>query len=225
MKNTNWIIGYLLIVGVHLTGIALDHQLIEYVTKPMLVAYLFVFFLLRVGKGHANLKKWILAALAFSWIGDVLLMFQEKNANFFLAGLGSFLLAHIFYIVFFHIIRIRENIKSNAWMLILVVVYYALLLSLLSPYLGDMKLAVRIYGLVISFMFMLAMHMLYLRDKQAGRWMIAGATFFVLSDTILAINKFYQPFSEAGILIMLTYALAQLFLVLGALRFLGNPKS
>ena len=72
------------------------------------------------------------------------------------------------------------------------------LISWLSPYLGDMKLPVRIYGIVISFMFMLAMHMLFIKNKTAGKWMMIGALLFVISDSVLAINKFYQSFEAAG---------------------------
>jgi uncharacterized membrane protein YhhN len=96
------------------------------------------------------------------------------------------------------------------------------LIILLSPYLGDMKLPVRIYGIVISFMFMLAMHMLFIKNKTAGRFMMTGALLFVISDSVLAINKFYQPFEAAGMVIMLTYGLAQLFIVEGSIRYMTS---
>jgi uncharacterized membrane protein YhhN len=104
------------------------------------------------------------------------------------------------------------------------VAYYAVLITVLSPHLGDMKLPVCIYGIVISFMFFLAMHMLSIPNKIAGRWMMLGALLFVISDSILAIDKFYSSFDFAGILIMLTYGSAQLFLVQGAVKYL-NPSN
>jgi uncharacterized membrane protein YhhN len=103
-----------------------------------------------------------------------------------------------------------------------VAVYYFLLISLLSPYLGDLRFPVRLYGLVISFMFLLAMHMLYCKNKTAGLYFLAGAILFILSDSVLAINKFYRPFESAGIIIMLTYGLAQLFLATGAIRYINS---
>ncbi len=90
----------------------------------------------------------------------------------------------------------------------------------LSPYLGALKLPVRIYGIVISFMLMLAMHMLFIKNKIAGKWMMAGALLFIISDSALAINKFYQAFELADILVILTYGLAQLFIVEGASRYI-----
>jgi uncharacterized membrane protein YhhN len=187
-----------------------------------LLIILGVYFLFETNKFISAQKKWILLALFFSWTGDVLLIFQENKSIFFLLGLSAFLIAHIFYIFFFHSIRVIENIKSNLWLLVVVVIYYAVLITLLSPHLGDMKLPVRIYGIVISFMFMLAMHMLYIKNKVTGRWMMIGALLFVLSDSTLAINKFYQSFEAAGILIMLTYGLAQLFIIEGAIRYITS---
>ena len=83
-----------------------------------------------------------------------------------------------------------------------------------------MKLPVRIYGVFICFMLMLAMHMPYIKDKKAGLLMITGALLFVISDSVLAINKFYNEFNGAGIVIMLTYGIAQLLIVEGATNYI-----
>jgi uncharacterized membrane protein YhhN len=85
-----------------------------------------------------------------------------------------------------------------------------------------MKLPVRIYAVVISFMFMLAMHMLFIKNKTTGLWMMAGAFLFVVSDSLLAINKFFQPFEMAGFFVISTYGLAQLFITEGAIRYISS---
>jgi uncharacterized membrane protein YhhN len=87
-----------------------------------------------------------------------------------------------------------------------------------------MKLPVRIYAIVISFMFMLAMHMSFIKYKNAGRWMMLGALLFVISDSVLAINKFYQSFEMADIVVMLTYGLAQLFITEAATRYILRDR-
>jgi uncharacterized membrane protein YhhN len=94
------------------------------------------------------------------------------------------------------------------------------MIKVLSPTLGAMKWPVYIYALVITIMFNMALHMIFSKNKVAGRWMAIGATLFVTSDSILAINKFYHPFATAGVLIMLTYGLAQYFIVNGAIKYL-----
>ena len=183
-----------------------------------------IYFLEQTKIFISGLKTWIMLALFFSWVGDILLMFEERKAVFFLLGLSSFFIAQVFYIVFFHNIRMKENIRGNALLLLLVVVYYAILISVLSPFLGTMKLPVRIYGVVISFMLMLAMHMMLGKNKKAGWWMMVGAILFVTSDSLLAFNKFYSPFNYAGIAVMLTYGLAQLFIIQGAVQYIQFKK-
>lgn len=222
MKEKHWILLFLIVLAGDITGVQLDNSLLQKIFKPLIMPVLIGYFDSRIKDITKGLAKWILLALFFSLTGDVLLMFQAKKEIFFLLGLAAFLIAHIFYIVFFHHVRVRENVKGNPWLLVIVVVYYAALTSWLAPYLGDMKFPVRIYGIIISFMFMLAMHMLSIRNKMAGKWMMWGALLFVISDSVLAINKFYQPFEQAGVIIMLTYGLAQLFIVKGATVYINS---
>jgi uncharacterized membrane protein YhhN len=207
----------------------LQVTLLEKICKPLLVPVLILYFILSLKNQSirelTKLKTWILLALFFSWAGDVLLMFQQDDPNFFLAGLSSFLFAHIFYIIFFHKLRVFENIPAKPLFLVLLVIYYGALVWWLNPYLGDMKLPVRIYGIVISFMCMLALHMLFLRNRTAGRYMMLGAVLFVVSDSLLAINKFYSSFELAGVLIMLTYGMAQLLIVTGAINYIRKQIS
>lgn len=204
----------------HIIGIQIQNQLVQFIFKPLILPVLIGYFNSQVKNITKGIAKWVLFALLFSLLGDVLLMFQEKKSIFFLLGLSAFLIAHVFYIIFFHNVRIKEKVKSNISPLLIVVVYYAGLIFWLYPHLADMKIPVLIYGIVISFMFMLSMHMLFINNKPAGKWMMIGALLFVISDSVLAINKFYQPFGAAGILIMLTYGLAQLFIVEGAIRYI-----
>ncbi len=225
MYRSAWFLFFLIVLAGHLLAILLRQPSLEYIFKPLIVPALAGFFITQVKNTTSSLKKWVLFALFFSWAGDVLLMFQQKNELYFLLGLSAFLLAHVFYIIFFHHVKVREKVKSNPWLLLIVVLYYAALIVWLSPYLGDKKIPVRIYGIVISFMFMLAMHMLYIKERTAGRWMMAGALLFVVSDSVLAINKFYSPFTGADILIMVTYGLAQFFIAAGAIRYLRSISS
>lgn len=222
MKKQFWIILFLLFLVGDIIGIQLQSTLIQSVFKPMLMPALIGYFLSQKGNITEGPGQWIVLALFFSLAGDVLLMFQEKKSIFFLLGLSAFLLAHIFYILFFHKIRIKEQVKSNPWFLLIVIVYYAGLMYWILPYLGDMKLPVRIYGIVISFMLMLAMHLFFIKNKNAGKWMLAGAILFVISDSVLALDKFYQSFEWAGTVIMSTYGLAQLFITEGAIKYLRN---
>jgi uncharacterized membrane protein YhhN len=224
MKKTVWIVLFLLILAFELISVTVNES-IQFVTKPLLMPVLAIYLLVQTRSVQSNLKPWILLALFFSWIGDILLLFEQQKSIFFLLGLSAFLLAQVCYIFFFHGIRMREYIRGNELLLLLVLVYYAILISILSPYLGKMKLPVQIYGVVLSFMWMLAMHTILGKKKRAGLWMIIGAILFVTSDSLLAFNKFYARFEYAEIVIMLTYGLGQLFIVYGGSLYLKSEKA
>lgn len=226
MKINAWLFLFFCALVADILFIRLQNQQLQFAAKPLLIPLLgFYFYSQTDTTAYPWLRKWTILSLFFSWAGDVLLMFQIRNEIFFLAGLSAFLLAHVFYIVVFHKIWVKENVKRNLWFLFIIVLYYAVLIGWLSPYLGDKKLPVRIYGLVISFMFLLAMHMLYINNKMAGRLMMIGALLFVISDSVLAINKFYHSFDYADIIIMLTYGFAQFLIVTGLIRYLKQTNS
>jgi uncharacterized membrane protein YhhN len=222
MSKRYRIIIFFIILVADLVAIQGEYKIAEYFFKPLIIIWLMAWFVLQLRYAQSILKKWIIFALFFSWLGDLLLMFHQEDSIFFLLGLSSFLIAHIFYILFFHFVRIKEMVKSRWYLLLIVAIYYAVIISLLSPYLGEMKLPVRIYAVVISFMFMLAMHMLFIKNKTTGLWMMAGAFLFVVSDSLLAINKFFQPFEMAGFFVISTYGLAQLFITEGAIRYISS---
>jgi uncharacterized membrane protein YhhN len=224
MKEKHWILLFAAILAGHIIGVQLHNEALQVIFKPLIIPVLIGYFDSRVANIAKGLAKWVLFALLFSLFGDVLLMFQERNSIFFLLGLSSFLIAHLFYILFFHQVKVKEKVKSNVLLLGIVAVYYASLIYLLAPHLGEMKVPVLVYGIVISFMFMLAMHMLFIKNKSAGKWMMLGALLFVMSDSALAINKFYRPFEAAGVIIMLTYGAAQFFIVKGAADYLSLQK-
>ena len=221
MKKNSWLFLFIISLVANLAGIFLEQETIQLVSKPLIIISLAGYFIAATKKADHLFKPLILFALLFSWMGDVLLIFQGRDQLFFLLGLSSFLVAHIFYIIFFHRVRLKEALPARLFPLIVVVVYYARLMLFLSPYLNEMKWPVRVYGVVISIMFMLALHM-RLKNRVTGLLMMGGALLFVASDSLLAINKFYKPFEGSGLLIMLTYGLAQLFIVEGAKRYITS---
>lgn len=225
MRKQGIIIFFFVLLLVNIAAGEAGSSLLQYISKPLLMPVLVLYFLFNVTGLQSPVRKWILLAIFFSWAGDVLLLFQEKMPDFFLFGLSAFLLAHVFYIIFFHQLRAGEGMKGRWGLAFPVAIYYGVLIRVLSPYLGDMQMPVIIYGLVISFMLVLALHMLYSRNKEAGKWMAAGAVLFVLSDSLLAVNKFYQSFSPANMAIMLTYGAAQYLIAAGAAMYIRKNKT
>src|SRR5690606_33242653 len=104
------------------------------------------------------------------------------------------------------------------WPALPLLVYFVALLLLLTPYLGALAWPVRIYGICITLMGFLAWQLKLAWKSREGDLLLWGAFLFILSDSLLAINKFYQSFALAGSLVMLTYGLAPLLIVLALLK-------
>lgn len=182
-------------------------QIIFYIKPLLLIPLMSITLLLR----NFSNRKILFSALAFSWIGDILLLFVFKDDSFFIMGLIAFLTAHIFYIVLF----LKELKKMDGKFtfgkpgLIIILVYVAIFLSLLIPHLGNLMWPVIIYSVVICSMlytsYLLTPHF----QKPVSVLLLSGAASFVFSDSILAIAKFYQPLPSAGFFIMATYLYAQ----------------
>ena len=224
MKNKGWIILFIIVLLTDLVAVYSGYETLRYVTKPLLMPLLIIYFVSALRSFYSSLKKWMILALALSWLGDVLLIFESMNAGFFIFGLAAFLIAHIFYIVLFDQLRVKEKIKQSLLPLLPIAIYYILLMSLLQPTLGQMQKPVSVYGLVISIMLSFAIDLWRSKDRLASFFIILGALLFIMSDSLLAINKFYNPFEFAGIAIMLTYGIAQLLITLGAVRYISSTS-
>ncbi len=207
-----------LIAAVEIASIGFDISWLQYLTKPLLMPVLC--WLLLSADIRLSGNKLVLAALVFSWAGDILLMFENGNPLFFIGGLVCFLTTHILYIIYFLNTGPAAGslLKRQPWWAVAVAAYAVLLVWLLYPHLKEMKLPVMVYATVISVMLLAAIHVYPRLSKIAGMLFITGAVFFVCSDSLLAINKFYQPFLLAGQLIMFTYCLAQFLIVWGVLQ-------
>ena len=193
-----------------------DNQTLRYFTKPLIIPLLAAIYISYQHPRKSIFKDHILLGLFFSWAGDVLL----QAPNLFIPGLLSFLTAHIFYIIYFAKTKSDQTsfFKLRPIMLIAVMAYLLEFLYILWPTLGPMRIPVLIYGITISTMLSAALWQYQKLENKTALYFIIGATLFVTSDSLLALNMFKEHFSMAGILIMSTYILAQLFIVLGAIR-------
>ncbi len=215
---------FLSVVFLYFAGMAFQQQTLLLITKPLLITSLLWFFLVATKTNYSAIKWYAAAALFFSTAGDSLLMFAFRTELFFLAGLVAFLIAHAFYILCFHHIKTREDVPGKWQWAIVVTIYYAFIMSLLLPNTGSMKLPVILYGLVISFMLFVAALLYDLPDNKTARYILSGALLFVVSDSLLAINKFHHKFEQAGWMVMATYLAAQVLLAQGIIRYIASAN-
>ncbi|WP_222842166.1 lysoplasmalogenase [Endozoicomonas montiporae] len=152
----------------------------------------------------------MLAALLFSAGGDVLLALDGGSGDLFIAGLGSFLIAQLTYAGLFWTHRVSGTRRIG--LAIFAFVFISVAGMVVVPYTGDMQAPVMAYILAIGAMLMGAA----LCDRPVNR-LFLGALLFAVSDLVIAVNKFIMPFAWAGVVIMVTYYMAQYFIVMGVL--------
>jgi uncharacterized membrane protein YhhN len=171
----------------------------------------------------------VLFAFFFSWLGDMFLMFSGgyENEIFFYAGVGGFFLAQILYIVVF-LLNAENDIKGlllrNPLLIIPLLGYGVFVFWLLYPKLeGIMLIIILIYALSLIGMSLAALNR---RDRVSilsFRLVFIGSLFFLLSDSLLAINKFHTELPQGGFLIMLTYITAQYLIMRGLILEKERP--
>lgn len=177
-----------------------DDRSMRIFTKPLLIPLLMLLYTYK----NKTINYLFLVGLIFSFLGDVFLLFNWG----FLPGLGSFLTAHVLYVFCF-----KRKTKKQYYILLLPLILFLIsLIGFLYPYLEEMKIPVIFYAIVISVMF-------YFAATTKNRWLIIGAIFFVISDSILSINIFYESSIIREMLVMITYIAAQYFLVTGMKQF------
>jgi uncharacterized membrane protein YhhN len=159
--------------------------------------------------------------LSFSWLGDVILLFSARSELFFAAGLGAFLIAHLFYIAAY--IRSVRGAPGKVffrrrpgWLLPFMVLF-AGLYGLLYPALGSMRIPVFVYTATILLMAIFALNRKDRVSEASFYPIFVGALVFILSDSLLAFNKFLVPIPYAGVLVMSTDIAAQYLIVEGVI--------
>lgn len=159
-------------------------------------------------QGDGFAAAFLFVGLLFSAGGDVALALDRRR--YFVIGLSLFLMAHLFYLLAFgqELGQIRLNLGAGG----------ILLLALgmggwLWPVLGKLRLPVMLYLLVITMMGVAAaIH------PRALPFLFPGAALFILSDALIATDKFRRPVPYAQYVIMSTYYLGQMGIVLGVVR-------
>jgi uncharacterized membrane protein YhhN len=153
------------------------------------------------------------AALALSTVGDVLLDLDPERL--FVFGLGSFLLAHLVYISVFVQNRRRPLTLGRMQTLaaILVTLSTVAISTWLLPSLGTLMVPVAIYMCAITAMVLSAILAGY-----SNPWVAIGAVLFLISDSILAVNKFKSPVPYRDFLVWTTYYIGQYGIAIGFLK-------
>lgn len=192
---------FLIVVFLHIAGVMFNEEL-AFLSKPFLMISLVLVYMVSVKKPNF----WFVSALFFSFWGDVLLLFKEQ---FFVFGLGSFLLAHILYIKITSKFIKKISLQKVILICLPFLVFLISLIFLINENLGEMKIPVIIYGIVISSFGAVSLLNYNQEKSTTNLWLFLGAVIFIISDSLIAINRFYKPKEMYQVCIMITYIVAQ----------------
>ena len=185
---------------------------LEYLLKPLTMALL---LLATLSADVPVAKGWVLAALAFSLVGDIALMLSTERPGAvdgaFLLGLAAFLAAHICYLAAFA----RTGLHAVQLVAGVLVVGGSAALTLprilqhVRRSAGQEVMAiVGAYAGMVGATAVLAL-------GTAIPLTAVGGLLFLASDTTLAWDRFVRRVPHGELAVMVTYHLAQLLIVLG----------
>ena len=165
-------------------------------------------------------SAWLLAALVASLAGDVALMLE----GLFIPGLVAFLLAHIAYTQ-----RFRQDTpwlpRRRVWAGVSAIgalAYAVLWFGGLPP---GLRVPVAVYVLAITLMASQALGRAIVWRDGPSRMVAAGAVCFMVSDTLLAVNRFVTPLPASALWVLGSYGAAQCLMVMGLLRARGTTPA
>jgi uncharacterized membrane protein YhhN len=218
----------IIILGV-LFGYSLGLKWMDYVFKPMIMVWIACYFLDEGRKIDNNLKSVVLTAFAFSWAGDIFLMFSGISFIFFIIGLVSFLVSQLFYIISFRksvqMTQQRGFISGNRKLIIPYILYGLIIFAILYNHLGMiLKFSVVAYMTAIISMSIMALNRKNTVSKRSFFLIFIGSLLFIVSDSLLAINKFVMPVPFERFFVLGSYISAQYLIMRGILRQF-NPAS
>lgn len=214
---------------IHVFSIILDLNPLILITKPLIMPILAGVFFFKTRDVERQVPvSYLYLAMLFSFFGDVLLMFMDQGEIYFIAGLTAFLFAQVFYVISYRHYRYKGS-NVTGWHIrmifsFIIIAYAVILWISLYAHLGEMLLPVTLYTLTIFAMVIMAIF----RYNRTSPWsfylVFSGAVIFLLSDSIIAINKFMQPVSYERILVISTYMIAQFLITTGMAEHINHRK-
>lgn len=214
---------FILVSAGEIISTLIDIPVVHLICKPAIMITLGLYYWASQKSIQQPITLSLMVAIVFSCAGDVLLMLQESNANYFMFGLAAFLIAHVFYIFTYKQHQYEESADELRG---LQKIRFALpiilsgtgLVTILYSRLGDLKIPVFVYAGVLTYMVMVALFRFGKTTAGSFAMVFGGAILFMISDSLIAINKFLEPLPQAGFWIMTTYIGAQFLIVKGLLR-------
>ena len=213
-------------------GRFLDWPWLDYVFKPCIMIGLGLSIWLRIAPYWvgSRIVQLLPFAVLFAWLGDVLLMFSRDSITwadpmlFFMLGLSGFMVMQLIYLRIYTLVPPPANQDSLlqrqpliALPVLFIIIGFVALIYPNPKVDAGMLAALVIYGSTLGLMALLALNRYGRVSRESFRYVFGGAVLFLISDLIIGLDKFVFPHypNLAGAVIMLSYVLAQYFILEG----------
>lgn len=200
-------------VGIYIKAEYAEQHRLMYIAKPLCTSLIILLCALQTPTISPTYTYLILIGLVFSLAGDIFLMLPTDQ---FMAGLISFLIAHVFYIAAF---TTQSGFQMTLPFLFIILLPAGMILLVILPRTGRLSGPVVVYMVGILMMIWQALERWYISPDTGTMLAVAGAALFVFSDFTLAYNRFVTPFRSARLLNLTTYFAAQWCLALSVRLF------
>jgi uncharacterized membrane protein YhhN len=202
-------------------------HVLRLIFKPLIMVWVALYFVVNLKDRNHPILLPAMLAFFFSWLGDIALLFS--GSRLFLMGLGSFLISHLCYIWVFQRrdSRLKNTLLARRPLWILPFLLYAFLLAwILLPRVNvSLKIAILFYMATILAMAVSALDRKGAVPGNSFLLIMAGALFFLFSDSAIALNKFVVKIPWSGYWVMSTYIAAQVLIMLGLLAEANHEPS
>ena len=219
MKKTLFTFLFIISVAGIFTGIVLHEKWLDYFCKPLIMISIGGYFLLNTKNIDKKVVRFAMLAFLFSLFGDSFLMFPE----FFIPGLASFLVAQIFYIfLYYRTIKISGGEpylrKNSAYLNGFIMFGFVIYILLFNHIDLVLKIAVFVYMIALLGMSAMALNRYKTVSYASFKLVFYGSVLFVISDSLIALDKFFSPIPNDRFFLMSTYIAAQYLIMRGILK-------
>jgi uncharacterized membrane protein YhhN len=195
---------YALAAFIHIAAILCEKSIVREVSKISLMPLLMAFAIFQT----QSFPTLIFAALLFSWFGDVLLIEPKKKLQLYL-GIGSFFLAHIFYLITYTTFIYNVNIPVAISALLVVSVMECFIIKNLHLPKGFL-IPITVYGTILGLLFLFSLQVLVNNKNSFSILLLSGSISFVISDITLAYFNTVKPRTKLSrSFVMASYIIAQ----------------
>lgn len=210
-----------LIALAQIIAILFDIELLDRISKSALMFSLLIYFWDQTESQKDS--KWVrytTLAIVFTWIGDIMFLLYVKNFLFFFAGISAYFAAHIFLLFAFSKATFSEKIKFHFSIVPLIALAYTVLMGyLIVPYLdGVIQVPISLYVLSTLFLVIYAWYRKPQTNTESFLWVFLGVILIVISDSVLAINRFSNTVPYAQYITTICFIVAHWLIINGLIK-------